>query len=66
MRNVYKILVAKSEGKRLLGRSRSKWEGNIRMDLGEIRSEGVEWIHVAQDRHQWRAVLNTVMKLRVP
>jgi len=44
MRNVYKILVGKSEGKRPLGRPRHRWEDNIRMDLREIRWEGVDWI----------------------
>jgi hypothetical protein len=51
---------------RELGRSRRRWEDTIRMDLREIRWEGVNWIHLAQDRDQWRAVVNTVMNLRVP
>jgi hypothetical protein len=50
MRNAYKILVGKPEGKRPLGRSRCRWENNTRPDLGEIGWEGVVWIHVAQDR----------------
>jgi hypothetical protein len=45
-----KILVEKPEGKRTLGRPRRRWEGNIRMDLREMGWEGVDWIHVAQDR----------------
>jgi hypothetical protein len=65
MRNEYSILVGKREGKRPLGRPRRKWESNIRMDLREIGWKGVGWIYVAQDRDQWRAVVNTVMNLRV-
>jgi hypothetical protein len=49
-----------------LVRPRHRWEDNIRMDLGEIGWEVVDWIHLAQDRDQWRAVVNTVMNLRVP
>jgi hypothetical protein len=49
-----------------LGRNRHRWEDNIRMDLKEIWWEGVDWIQLAQDRDQWRAVVNTVMILRVP
>jgi hypothetical protein len=66
MRSAYIILVGKSEGKRLLGRPRHRWETNIRMDLREIKWEDVDWTHLAEDRFQWRAVVNTVMKLRVP
>jgi hypothetical protein len=64
--NVYRILVGKPEGKRPLGRPRRRWEDNIRMDLREIRWGGMDWIDLAQDRDQWRAVVNTVMNLRVP
>jgi hypothetical protein len=53
MRNVYKILVAKSEGKRPLGRTKRGWEDNIRMHIREIGWEGVDWMHLAQDRYQW-------------
>jgi hypothetical protein len=52
MRNPYKILVAKHEGKRPRGRPRYKWEGNNRVDLGEIEWEVVEWIHLTQDWNQ--------------
>jgi hypothetical protein len=62
MRSAYKILVGRREWKRPLGRPRRKWEDCIRMDLREI----VEWVHMAQDRDQWRASVNTVMNLRVP
>jgi hypothetical protein len=66
MRNEYKILVGKPEGKRPLGRTRRRWEINIRMDLGETGWEVVDWTHLAQYGDQWRAFVNTVMNLRVP
>jgi hypothetical protein len=59
-------LAGKAERKRPLGRSRRRWEENIRMDLGEMGREGVDWMHLPQDRDQWWAVVNTVMNLRVP
>jgi hypothetical protein len=65
-RNAYRILVRKPEGKKPLGRPRRRWVDNIRMDLREIGWDGVEWIELAQDRDQWRALVNTVMNLRVP
>jgi hypothetical protein len=58
--------VGKPEGKRPLGRPRRRWENNIRMDLKEIGWGGMDWIDLAQDRDQWRAVVNTGMNLRVP
>jgi hypothetical protein len=58
--------VGKPEGKRSLGRSRRRWKDNIKMDLREIRLGGMNWIHPAQERDQWRAIGNTVMNLRVP
>jgi hypothetical protein len=66
MRNAYKILVGKPGTKRPLGGSRRRWENNIRMDLREIGWEGVDWMHLAEDRDQCRAVVNTVMNRRVP
>jgi hypothetical protein len=66
MGNTYKILVGKCEGKKPLGRPRRRREGTIRMDLTEIGWEGMDWIHLAQDRDQWRDVVNTVMNLRIP
>jgi hypothetical protein len=60
------ILVGKPEGKRPLGRSRGRWEDNIRMNLTEIGWEVVDWIHLTEDRDLWRAFVNTVMNLRVP
>jgi hypothetical protein len=65
-RNAYRILVGKPEGKRPLGRPRCRWGDNIKMDLREIGSVGRDWIELAQDRDQWRALVNTVMNLRVP
>jgi hypothetical protein len=62
----YNIFVGKPEGKRPIGRSRRRWEDNIRMDLKKVGLEGVGWIHLAQDRGHWRAFVNTVMNLRVP
>jgi hypothetical protein len=63
---VYKVLVGRPEGKRPLGRPRRRWEDNIKMDLREIGIDGANWIRLAQNRVQWRAFVNTVMKLRVP
>jgi hypothetical protein len=65
-RKAYKILVGKPEGKRPLGRPRHGWVDNIKMDLREIGWDGVDWIDLAQDRDQWRALVNTVMNLQVP
>jgi hypothetical protein len=65
-RNAYRILAEKPEGKRPLGRPRRRWVGNIKIDLREIGRDGMDLIYLAQDRDQWRAVLNTVMNIRVP
>jgi hypothetical protein len=59
-------LVEKPEGKRPLGRPRYRWEDNIKMDLKEIESGYMDCIDLAQDRDQWRALVNTVINLRVP
>jgi hypothetical protein len=64
-RKVYKVLAGKSEGKRSLGRPRRRWEDGIRMDLREIGWGCVDWIRLAQDRDQWRAVMSAMMELRV-
>jgi hypothetical protein len=53
-------------GKRPLGRPRRSWVDNIRMDLGEVGWGDVDWIGLAQDRNRWRAVVNSVLNLRVP
>jgi hypothetical protein len=65
-RNAYRILVGNPEGKRPLGRRRRRWVDNIKMNLRGIGWDGMGWIDVAQDRNQWRALLNTVMNPRVP
>jgi hypothetical protein len=64
-RSVYKVLMEKPEGKRPLVRPRRKWEDGIRMDLREISWGDVDWIQLAQDRDRWRALVTTVMNLRV-
>jgi hypothetical protein len=56
----------KSEGKRPLGKPRRRWEDNIRMGLREIGWKCVDWIHLAQGRVQWQALVNTVMNLQIP
>jgi hypothetical protein len=58
-------LVGRPEGKRPLGRSRRRWEDNIKMDLRKIVIDGANWIQLAQDRGRWRAFVNTVMSLRL-
>jgi hypothetical protein len=49
----FSVLGGKPEGKRLFGRTRCRWEDNIRMNLREVGWEGVDWIYLAQDRDQW-------------
>jgi hypothetical protein len=67
-RNAYRILVGKLEGKRPLGRPRRRCVDNIKRDLREIRvgRDGMDWNDLAQDRDQWRVLVNTVMNFRVP
>jgi hypothetical protein len=65
-RNVYRLLVGKPEGKRTLGRPRRRCMDNIKMDLLEIGVNVVDWIGLAKDRYRWRALVNSVMNLRVP
>jgi hypothetical protein len=62
-RGAYNILVGRPEGRRPLGRPRHRWEDNILMDLREIGFGDMDWIHWAQDRDRWRALVNTVMNL---
>ena len=62
-RGVYRVLAVKPEGKRPLGRSRLRWEDNIKMDLQEVGCGGMDWIELAQDRDRWRALVNEVMNL---
>jgi hypothetical protein len=65
-RGVYRVLVGKAEGKRPLGTPRRGWEENIKMDLQELGGGCGEWMELAQDRDRWRALVSTVMNLRVP
>ena len=65
-RGVYRVLVGKLEGKRPLGRPRRRWEDNIKMDLQEVGGSCGDWMELAQDRDRWRALVSTVMNLRVP
>ena len=65
-RGVYRVLVGKLEGKRLLGRPRRRWVDNIRMDLQEVGCRYIDWIGLAQDRGSWRTLVYAVMNLRVP
>jgi hypothetical protein len=65
-RNACKLLVRKPEGRRPLGRPRRRWIHNIKMDLLVIGLSVVDWIGLAQDRYRWRALVNSVMNIRVP
>jgi hypothetical protein len=65
-RNACRLFVGKPEGKRPLGRARRRWVHNIRMDLGEVGWGDVDWIGLAQNMNRWRAVVNSVLNLRVP
>jgi hypothetical protein len=65
-RGVYSVLVGRTEGNIPLGRPRRRWEDNIKMDLREIRIDGVKWIRLTQYRIQWRIFVSMVMNLRVP
>jgi hypothetical protein len=66
VRGAYNILVGTPERRRSLGRPRRRWEDSIKIDLREIGFGDVDWIQWAQDRDRWRALVNTVMNLRVP
>jgi hypothetical protein len=65
-RNAYWLLVGKPEGRRPLGRPRRRWVDDIRVDLVEVGWGDVDWIGLAQDRDRWRALVNSVLKFRVP
>jgi hypothetical protein len=65
-RNAYRLLVGKPEGRRPLGRPRRRWVDNIRVDLVEVGWGDVDWIGLARDRDRWRALVNSVLNLRVP
>jgi hypothetical protein len=64
-RNTYRILVGKPEGKRPQGRPSRRWVDSSKMDLGEIGWVGMDWIDLVQDRDKWKALVSTVMNLRV-
>ena len=65
-RGLHRVLVGRTEGKRPLGRSRRRWEDNIKMDHQEVGRGCEDWMELAQDRYRWRALVSTVMNLRVP
>jgi hypothetical protein len=65
-RGVFVVLVRKSEGKKLLGRHRLRWDDNIKIDLPEVGCWGMDWIDLDQDRDRWRALVSAVKKLLVP
>jgi hypothetical protein len=65
-RTAYRILVGKPKGKRALGKPRRRWVDNIKIDLREIGWGGMDWIDLAQNRDQWRALVNMMKNLRVP
>jgi hypothetical protein len=65
-RNEYRLLVGNPEGKRPLGRPRRRWVDYIRMDLGEVGWDDVDWVGLAQDRNRWRALVNSVLNFWVP
>jgi len=65
-RGVYRVLVGEPEGKRPLGKPSRRWEDNIKMDLQEVGGDCGDWMELAQDRDRWRAIVSTVMNLRVP
>jgi hypothetical protein len=65
-RNANRLLLGNPEGRRPLGRPRRRWMNNIKKDLGEVGWGDVNWIGLAQDRNRWRALMNSVLNLRVP
>jgi hypothetical protein len=65
-RGVYRVLVGKTEGKRPLGRPRSRWKDNIKADIQKVECGGMEWLELDKDRDKWRALVNAVMNLWGP
>jgi hypothetical protein len=65
-RRAYRVLVGVPEGKRLLGRPRYRWEDNIKVDFQEVGLGCMDWLDLAPDRDRWRALVSTVMNIRVP
>jgi hypothetical protein len=66
VRGLHMVLVEKPEEKRPLGRPRSRWEDNIKMDLQEVGGDRGDWMELAQDRGGWQALVSTVKNFRVP
>jgi hypothetical protein len=64
-RGVYRVLVGRPEGKRPLGKPRSRWEGNIKLDLREVECGGMDWVDLAEDRDRRQTFVNSVMNIRV-
>jgi hypothetical protein len=58
--------LGKPEGKRPLGRTRRRWDGNIKINLQEVGCGCMDWIELGQDRDRWRTLVNEVMNLWVP
>jgi hypothetical protein len=65
-RGIYRVLVGKPEGKRLLGRPRPRWGDNVKVDLQEVGCWGMDWIELAEERDRWWALVNVVMNHQVP
>jgi hypothetical protein len=65
-RNAYRLLEGMPEGRRPLGRPRRRWLDNIRMDFVQVGWGDVDWVSLAQYRERWRALVNSVVNLRVP
>jgi hypothetical protein len=65
-RGAYMALVGKLEGRRQFGRPSRRWEDNIKMGIREVGWGSMDWISLAQDSNRWRALVNTVMNLRIP
>ena len=63
---MYRVLLGKPEGRRLLGRPRRRWVDNIKLDFQEVEYGYMDWIGLTQDRDRWRAFVSAVMNLRVP
>jgi hypothetical protein len=66
VRGVYRVLIGSPEGKKPLDRPGLRWNYNIKMVLREIGVDGTNWVRLAEDRVRWRALVNTVMNLRIP
>jgi hypothetical protein len=65
-RGMYRFTVGKPEGKKPLGRTRGRWEDNIKISIQEVGCGDIDWTELSEDRERWRASVNAVMNLRVP